>query len=280
MRWRPWWGGLALLEAYLVVALLGAAFLYARRRRPQSLFVLTWVAAGVAMIHVPFQFQRRMIEGLPIALAFAAPAMVEGLLVRPALRLGGRKAAFPRRRIRLVRHIAYCVVLLILMPKTLWILYDRSVLTFGHPKDYYYAPVAEAKALEWLSRNSDWREVVWASYWRGNRVPFLSGNRVFFGHGVMTVRAQEKRQWTNDLFAFRLSVNEFRRIVREYGVDYVFWTVRDRAQDPRERDFALYDPDTLGAPVYDDGFAKIFKIWREPGAGKTNGGQTKGGNGP
>jgi hypothetical protein len=151
-------------------------------------------------------------------------------------------------------------VFALLLPKTLWVLYDRGVGVFGRPNDQYYVRMAEVEALDWLSRHSDWRQPVWAVYRRDNRVPFLSGNRAFLAHGVMTVHAGMKKQWTEDLFAFRLPVQEFRRIVRRFGIEYIYWTEGDRVLDPLRRDFAEYDPETLGAPIYDDGYAKIFRV--------------------
>jgi hypothetical protein len=259
MPWPSAWRPLVLLEMLLALGIGGCAFLARRRQRPQDRFLLAWVVVGLAMLWVPLPFQRRTIEGLPIALAFALPALIEGGIVRRLLKRG-KRSTDARRRIRLLRHIAYAAVLLLLLPRTIAVLYDKSIGVFGRPNDHYYMPLGEAEAMAWLERNSPGDAVVWASAWRGNRVPFLSGRRVVFGHGVMTVDSAKKKQLTNDLFSFRLSPGELRNAIADHGVDYLLWTENDRALDPEGRRLDAYGAETLGPAVFDNGSARIFRV--------------------
>ena len=232
---------------------------------------MVWVVVGVAMLDLPVRFQRRMIEGLPIGLAFATAAAVEGIIFRPLARWraqnarahGPRSVARGRKkRLRLLRHGAYVAVFTLLLPKTLFVLYDNSVGLFGRKLDLFYTPAPEVAALEWLSRNSDWRDVVWAEDIRGNSIPYLSGNRVFSGLPTETIDHDRKLFRSLDLFSMRMPLEAFRRIAREYNVTYIYVGSREVRLNKSGRDFGEYDPQTLGQPVYDSGAVRIYKARR------------------
>jgi hypothetical protein len=89
-----------------------------------------------------------------------------------------------------------------------------------------------------------------------NRIPFLAGNRVFAGHWNETMDYPQKGEWTDRLLNRTLPVSEFRRIVRDYGIEYLFWTDE---LDVSATDIQTYDPETLGPPVYGQtkGFASF-----------------------
>ncbi|MBN1866051.1 hypothetical protein JW916_02045 [Candidatus Sumerlaeota bacterium] len=264
LYWWSRWASLKTMDGLLWLSVPGLAFLLlTRRRRPEAVFLVAWVVTAIVAMHAPVKYQRRLIEGLPIALACVLPWTVEGLLVRPLLRRGARPVNV-RGRIRLVRHAAYALVLVALLPRTIAILYERSVGRFGAADDLYYVDMREVEAADWLARHAPAGSTVWASRRRGNRMPFLAGLRVFYGHQIMTVHPERKAFLTDCLFSFVLPLAEFRRIVEEHGIDYVFWTRADRTRGPfPDGDMETYDPKTLGKPVFDNGFAKIFAVRKD-----------------
>lgn len=249
MPWVSWWDPIRTLELFLIIAAAGVPVLWRSRHRPESLFALAWLAGALGAMCLPLPFQRRTIEGVPLALAFAAVAAVEGWLAGPLRRAG----------VRWARAAALGVVFLLLLPKTCWILYDRAV-TYKKPNDYYYSRVLELKALNWLEGEGNWREVVLTSPWQGNRVAFVSGHRSYLAHAVMTVDYFRKEKVTAGVFRRTMPVEEFRRWVREANIRYIFWTERDRASDAKKRDFDSYDPETLGKPVYQNPYARIYRL--------------------
>jgi len=258
----------AMLDASLVVAVVGMGFLWKRRRRQANVFLILWIVTGLVVTSLPLRFNRRMIEGLPILLAFALAAAVEGALVRPlaarAVRrwrlLRGGAVFGVRASIRRRRHLAYAVTLVALLPKTLFLCYDEAIGIYRPLKDYFYLYRVELEALEWLEAHSDWREVVWADVYRGNTIPFISGHRVYCGHSVLTDHFETRREQTRRLFARELPVAEFRKIVRDSGIRYVYYGVRERSYDPLRRDFVSYDPQTLGTPVFRNDAVHIFRM--------------------
>ncbi|MCX7044619.1 MAG: hypothetical protein NTX50_03900 [Candidatus Sumerlaeota bacterium] len=275
LRWAYWWEWFAMLDVYLIAAAFGMAALWPRRRRPEAMFIIVWVVVGVAVLNAPqpVSFPRRMIEGLPIGLAFAAVAGLEAWIIRPLARW--RKTAtfssvsacsacaspaprLVRGRIRRLRHAAFAIVLLALAPRTFWAIYDTSLGADPLLLKTQYIHFEEADAMEWLARNSDWREVVWAGPERGSAIPFLSGNRVFYGHNVETSYSQERLRDTRDLFTGRMPVGMFRAFVHQSGVRYLYVGPLERAMFAG--DIAAYDPETLGAPVFQNKRIQIYRL--------------------
>ena len=258
--WNHWWEWARMLDVYLAAAAVGLAVLWKRRRRPEAMFILVWVAVGLAMVNVPVRFQRRMIEGVPMGLAFATVAGIEGALVRPLVRWLGRlrmrrgegqraeglRAANARVAVGRLRFALYTAALLLLTPGTARVLYDTSAGCFSRPSNYYYIERPEADALEWLEKHSDWREAVWGEKFRANSIPYLSGHRVFYGLDAETIHSREKLAWTQEFFSWKMPVEKFRRICRDYGVKYVYFGAREKLYDPvLHRDIGAYDPKTL-----------------------------------
>jgi len=287
LRWDQWWQWARMLDVYLAAAVAGVVALWRRRFGPEAMFVIVWVVVGVAVINIPVEFQRRMIEGLPIGLAFATVAAAEQFLIAPLARLksasgrissggppfvvppsgglGSEKrhvptevgTTNPRRRLRALRHIAFAGLLLLLLPRTLWVLYDASFTVYRSRARECFIPMEEIEAFDWLSHNTDWREPVWASRERSNAIPFLSGNRVFYGHDVETSFSQEKRLRTAMLFGGALPVEEFHAIVRRFGIRYLYYGPMERAMNPRG-DIAAFDPKTLGVPVFANSLVRVY----------------------
>ena len=261
MKWK-WWGeGFAMLELFFILGIGGLPFLWRRRRRPGALWIACWLLGAALVCPLPFSFQRRMIEGLPLALAFALPFCIEGWLIRPWLRRRIAAARRPgRRSLMLMRRVACWGVLALLLPRTLFIMNDHSFALYHMLNDLHYLHQEEVEAAEWLRTHSKGSEIVWASEVRGNRISFITGLRVFFGHDILTVDAGRKKIWCRDLFNFSMPAVEFRKIVEIYNIRYIFWTEHERRRDPLRRDFREFDPETLDPPVFQNSFVKIYPI--------------------
>ncbi len=250
---------LEILDLYLVGAwLLGVTAAWRRRRQTPPLFVGVWVVAATLVLFVPTHFQRRFIEGLPIALAFAWTWGLETWGVIPLLRRIRKTpegATSPRfRQGKRLRNALFFLAFALLLPRTICV-YNWSCSMARNP--LCYEPESRIRPCEWLRRHTDWRAVVWATGEVANRIPFLAGNRVFAGHWNETMDYPQKGEWTDSLLNRTLPVSEFRRIVRDYGIEYLFWTDE---LDVSATDIQTYDPETLGQPVYEDEGFRIFPI--------------------
>ncbi|MFP4581228.1 MAG: hypothetical protein ACLFQ6_10900, partial [Candidatus Sumerlaeia bacterium] len=213
MPWSHWWMPLWQLEVLLLLGLGGAWFCWKKRQRPEYVFLLLWIGIGTAILWTPVSFQRRLVEGLPIALALGAAVLARCvfLLLRNNKHISLKNGRF----------IAYGLILLILLPKTVVVLTHRATENFAKADEYYFLPELEAEALYWLDRNSTRDDVVWAPRWRGNRVPFLSGNRTYYGHGIMTVDSRRKKKETADFFSRNMSPEKYKALTGANNIRYV-----------------------------------------------------------
>jgi hypothetical protein len=219
------------------------------------------VISGFAILFVPFSFQRRQIEGLPIVLALASFGFIEGFAVWPLSRLRRRLPFLGKRRaFRILRHAAWAVLLIALLPKTIDTLHHKSFAYFTIPNDYLYLPAKELEALEWLEANGSPDQAVWSARWRGNRLPFVSGLRAFVGHGVMTAEYDAKQLWTRELFEMRMEAAEFWRLVRQYRVGYLMWIQTDAQAMGADFDPGRVDPRLREALVFENSLAKIWRL--------------------
>lgn len=254
MRWEYGLQPVVILEIYLLFAVSSLPFLFKRLKKIENLFLFSWIVTGVAMLFIPFSFQRRMIEGLPIALGFGAASFAYFFLYRLFNRLNLKIKAVWKLR------TAYLIILIILLPKTVWIFYERSFGCFNNPRDNYYIPLAEVEALDWLSKQGSSNEVVWGNLIRGNRIPWLSGKKVFYGHDVLTYQSPQRKKFTQELFSFQMSKEEFQNIVKNYNIKYVFWTEADRLYNEQNLDFTQYDLGFSQSPIFYNRYTMIFKL--------------------
>ena len=268
--WAHWWEPAWMLREYLILAAAGTPFLWIRRRDPAAMFVIVWLAVGLCATMAPSGFQRRVIEGLPIALAFGASALVEGGLYRPMIHRWKRNPDESRlppagayrpdaRRRRLLRHGCFLFVLLVLSPRTHWLLQSESA-EFTAGAALCYIDKENVDAMRWLENRSDWREVVWAQDRLGNAIPFLSGNRVFIGHNRETVDYLEKRALTQRLFSGDMGTGEFLDIVRRYGIHYLYVSRSKRGGRSGAPSVSLAIRELLGKPAYANGGVEIFRL--------------------
>ena len=270
LDWDVWWRPEQMLGSYLAVALLGLIPLWWKRRRPWARFLAAWLVAGLTVVHLPVTFQRRAIEGLPILLGLLVALAVDGLAVRPLVRLVLER--FGRRRrlvLVVVRHAPYAVVLALLLPHTIGVVRDNSVglygrvnarAPYGAPYAYHYMRPAEVRAVDWLAGHAGATDVVWAPPLHGNVLPFVAGTRVFFGHSIETIDWVRKRDWTVALFSRQLDVATFRRLVEKHDIGYLY--AAPEVTVPRYRGMRGFDDTTLGSPVFDDGEVQIYRLAR------------------
>jgi len=257
LRWGYWLDPINYLELYLIGAfVLGLPALWVYRRKARFLFVFVWVLVGTVALWAPVASQRRLVEGLPLGFAFAWVIGLNVWIVNPLSRyLKNRYPAdiLSRNRIRLLRNGIFLLAFLFLLPRTAYIYY-RACFLARHPVCYEKKGVI--RAYEWMARNTARRSVVWSHAETGNRIPYFSGNRTFIGQAPM-IDYRLKLNWTKALESQTLPVETFRRIVRDYSIEYLFWVV---SEDEKAGDLQQYDPDTVRKPVYDAEGVRIYPI--------------------
>ncbi len=203
------WPGVTVLSYgfLLVGAVVGAVLLW-RTTALRSRLLVAWVIAHLMAIYAPVFFNRRLTQGLNIALALLAAAAVAVVIER-------WRAKRPRST---TEYFLPVMGLFVLGLSTLWVTAkDLSVLLGVSGRDrplYFYLQHDYRDAFRWLRNSTDREVIVLSSPVTGNFIPGWSGRRVVAGHNIETIRFEEKRLAIRRFYDLREN-DEWRRMFLE-----------------------------------------------------------------
>ena len=241
---------------YALVGLLGVlGVIYVLRRRDEMrLRLVAWVIVVPPLLYLPFNLQRRLIEGWQIPLAilaawglthFVLPAWRRARPVRWLIR-------FPRYSVRGLTRWAIMLILMAMVPTYILLLGSGTLAVLARAAPIFREG-GEVRALNWLAARATYDDVILSSYESGNYIPARVGARVFIGLGTETVHIEDKRALMKHFFDSATSDDWRAQFLREYGITYVFAGPDD-----------YFSPDTPKSllPVYQ---AEEYTIYRVVG---------------
>jgi hypothetical protein len=228
------------LAAYGVPLVLAAFALMGawRSRRPVWL-ALAWVGVVPILVYLPFNLQRRLVEGVQVPLSLLAARGV---------------SSFGLQGFRL--RVVVSVLLVGLSLTNVLLVAESCLWVRGLPSPIY-RDAAEVAALDWLGERAAPDDVMLTAYETGNYLPARVRARVFLGHGPETVRFGEKKALVARFFDAATDDAWRRDLLEEHGVDYVFW-------GPAERQLGGFEPQAVSylRQVYEAGGCAIFEVER------------------
>lgn len=199
------------LAAYgliLPFAFIGARHLV-RTRPVQSWLLIGWVILLPALAYAPFNLQRRLPEGIWVALVALAMAALDRVQ-KPA------RAAF--------------IPLALTFPTTLFLLVGGINSTL-QPQPPIFRPTAEVNAFLFLSEHAQTGALALASFDTGNVLPVWAPVRVIIGHGPESVGLAELQPRVEAFYHSDMSELERQAFLKAFGVKYVFWGPLERSLD-------------------------------------------------
>ncbi len=198
---------------------------------------LAWVVVVPLLVYLPFNLQRRLVEGVQVPLSLLAAWGV---------------FHFGWRGFRLGVIVAFLLIGLALT--NVMLVAGNCLALRGRPAPIY-RDAEEVAVMDWLSERVDFEDVVLTTYESGNYLPARARARVFVGHGPETVRADEKKALVARFYDATTGDGWRRRLLDEYGVDYVFW-------GPTERALGAFEPQRASylAPAYRVGDYAVFEV--------------------
>jgi hypothetical protein len=205
---------------------------------------LAWVGVVPFLVYLPFNLQRRLVEGMQVPLSLLA---AWGLV----------KISNIKSQTASAKQWLLVGVVLFALSLTNVMLVTGNALVLRWRSAPIYRDEAEIAALDWLSGQVEPNDVVLTSYETGNYLPARALARVFVGHGPETVRFAEKKALMMRFFDAATDDVWRQGLLEEHGIDYVFW-------GPAERQIGDFDPEAASylRAVYDaDGYA-IFEVVR------------------
>jgi len=208
----------------------------------KMLFLIVWALLTPFLIYFPVSIQRRLIEGVHVALSILTCIFI----------------FFLADRFRLNKVLFVIVFIAISIPALFIVPVDRimTLTRYAQSSDIAgFLNVELLDAMKWLDTNTESDDVVFCDYETGNYIPAVSGNTVFLGHPDQTLNFTEK--WDLQKKFFREDVtDEFRiSVLKRARARYLVYGWK-------EKSLGDFNPDTAGylKLVYNKGRVKIYKV--------------------
>ena len=220
------------VSGYAIVALLaiGGIGYVLRRSESEKLFLVSWVLVVPFLLYIPFNLQRRLIEGFQVPLCILA-SLGLARYVLPAVTRSGltrRLMRFQRYTRPKLRRFVTTAIILLTIPSNL-LLVATSLIQVSRLSPPIFHEGMELEAMDWLAAHTQPTHIVLSSYKVGNYIPARAGNRVFLGHGPETIHAEEKGDIVRRFFQAQTSDAYREEILRRYNIAYLFHGHAERA---------------------------------------------------
>jgi len=150
------------------------------------------------LVYLPFNLQRRLVEGVQVPLSLLAALGVSHF------------------RLQGFRLRVFVGVLLAGLSLTNMLLVAGNILALQGQPAPIYRDTKEVVALDWLDKRVEPDDVVLAAHETGNYLPARVGARAFVGHGPETVRFGEKKALVARFFDAPADDAWRQEVLREY----------------------------------------------------------------
>ncbi len=220
-------------------ALLPLAFLGGRRLVREGgyrgLLPVVWVVMFPLLAYAPHNLQRRLPEGVWVALVILA-----------ALGLAGRMRSTQR---------ALATLLLIISLPSALVLLGGGISMAISPGQPVFLPADQVEVIERLGERAEAGDVALASYATSNAIPAWAPLGVVAGHGPESANLELVLPRVEAFFDASTSESERAALLDEFGVDYVVW-------GPEERSLGSWRPEVsdLVRGVIKEGEHEVFEV--------------------
>ena len=236
------------LWGYGVLLVLGAVgtVAWARWGGQGLAFPLLWIGLVAVLIHLPWNLQRRFLEGVSVPLGLlAGVGLAEGFLPQ-----GGRRRSRWRWR-------ALALVVALAAMSNLYLTAGLTLAAATRAPSLFW-PADLLSGVDWLGESTSWEETVLAGPETGSLIPARIGHRVVVGHGMETVDYEGKRAAMARFFAADTPDEERLALLKEWQVIWLFY-------GPEERALGDFDPATVAylEPAFRQGEVTIHRVTGE-----------------
>ena len=203
--------------------------------------LVSWIIILPLLVYLPVNLQRRLSDGVWVALVTLAMLTLEGLSSRNV----------PRRD---WKRFLSTTPLFLLFPTTLFLI-AGGIKAALWVKEPHFRPYDEVAVFQYIQAKSDPGVVVLASYKTGNTLPAWAPVRVLIGHGPESAFLPELQAKVAAFFSETTPDQQRIDLIHQYEVGYVFY-------GPTERALGKWNPERAGylEPVYQSSAYVLFRV--------------------
>ncbi len=231
------------------LALIGAES-FLRKRKPQDVLILSWIACASILLYTPIFFQRRFSEGLhiPIAILAASGAMILINFLLRTINIGFKD---------IFKNILFVFFVLILSISSFErVLNDIKVIGGDNTANYYYhLKMEEVKGMLWVKDHTAQKDIILSNWFYGNLIPGFTGRKIYVGHKVQSPFFDQKIALVNK-FLVDENPKTALDFLKSSGITYIFLGINDTMLQygfkPDEKPYLT--------KIYNKGDVLIYKV--------------------
>ena len=211
------------------------------KTRLQWLLPIGWLVVGPLLAYFPHNLQRRLPEGIWVAIiALAALGMAELWRRRPWGKM----------------FVSFSIACALISSALLLI---GGMQAAAKPDLPIFRPDGEVRAFQELERISPQKSIILASYNTGNALPAWGPVRVLVGHGPESANLDELLTVVSAFFSEEWDAIQRGRFLEVQQVDFVIY-------GPFERELGGWDPDSSSALIlrYNENGYRIYEVSLSP----------------
>lgn len=211
----------------LLIPLIYQLF-FVKQKKALISFLLIWIVVSVSLLLLPVGFARFYLRGMMIALVIVTVKTLQQLCQKHF------SAQYPK--IWLI-FLSYTVGL-VLMTNLMMFSYRLKETTRQNP--WYYFPVSQQQAFEFLQTQTPPLSAVLSSYYIGNFIPALTDQRVYFGHLLQTPDTSSKQQFLTEFYGQAMDESQALATLKQNQVKYVYFSDNEKVNDqPTKLDYSF-----------------------------------------
>lgn len=184
---------------------------------PTERWLILWALAVPFLLYAPVSFQRRLNEAWQLPIVILAVPVLAQWYDWLKTKLKSTTATYGS---------ALAVLIFFISPWQTWI----SCLAFYHTdigQNFYY-PLADLQALRWLDQFDQKPGIILSSPYTGQAASFNISKKIFVGHSLETLRAEEKLQYLKNFLANNSGDAEKKEFLKQWGITYLFWGATEK----------------------------------------------------
>ena len=209
----------------LILAIL-AIFALIKKNKLNNLniFLITWLIVQFALLYSPFNFQRRMMQGLQIPMILLAVIGLNYIYCYLKARLPAEKFDFWVSN----KYLAVILFVLLFGSSHIFNWVREFSIVVNKTQPVLYISNDTTAAFDWLKQNTQPSQVILTDFYNGNLIPGRIGHKIFLGHGVETLFFNSKFEQVNWFFSNNNLDDKKKLFLENNNISYILYTGQTR----------------------------------------------------